>query len=255
MENTWEKTRPILRRPAGRRSITGGFVGCDTGFRRGLGFVTRRDRCASASAGALRGDLVGCSVLVAVEGESVDHEGVAEEIEVLAGMAEAVGASEPEGVDEVSVDRFGVVAAWVETREVGVGGGDGPDVLGPVETPGPVRVGAVQAHGHGLAAEGVDGPVATRACACPMLPLAPVRGLFVSGTRNLTSSDSGVTDRHMGSDLESRPHFLTSRDAGESAPWFWHPLAVTPVPRGPATILDQHKAYDPAAAASGKGLA
>ena len=69
-------------------------------------------------------------MLVAVEGESVDHEGVAEEIEVLAGMAEAVGASEPERVDEVAVDRFGIVAAWVETCEVGVGGGDGPDVFG-----------------------------------------------------------------------------------------------------------------------------
>jgi len=69
--------------------------------------------------------LVGCSVLVAVEGEAVDHEGVAEEIEVLAGMADTVGASEPEGVDEVAVDRFGIVAAWVETGEVGVGGGMG----------------------------------------------------------------------------------------------------------------------------------
>jgi hypothetical protein len=55
---------------------------------------------------------------VTVEGEAVDHEGVAEEVEVLAGMAAAVGASEPEGVDEVAVDRFGVVAARVETREV-----------------------------------------------------------------------------------------------------------------------------------------
>jgi hypothetical protein len=64
-------------------------------------------------------------VLVAVEGETVDHEGVAEEIEVLTGMAAAVGASDPEGVDEVAVDRFGVVPARVETGEVGVRGGMG----------------------------------------------------------------------------------------------------------------------------------
>jgi hypothetical protein len=50
---------------------------------------------------------------VSVEGEAVDHEGVAEEVEVLAGVADAVGASEPEGVFEVAVDGFGVVAAGV----------------------------------------------------------------------------------------------------------------------------------------------
>jgi hypothetical protein len=56
--------------------------------------------------------------LVAVERETVDHEGVAEEVEVLAGAADAVGASEPEGVFEVAVDGFGVIASGVEPRTV-----------------------------------------------------------------------------------------------------------------------------------------
>jgi hypothetical protein len=53
--------------------------------------------------------------LVAVERESVDHEGVAEKVEELAGVADAVGAADPEGVLEVAVDRLGVVAS----REAG----------------------------------------------------------------------------------------------------------------------------------------
>ena len=94
---------------------------------------------------------------MAVEGEAVDHEGVAEEVEVLAGVADAVGAAEPEGVFEVAVDGFGVVAAGVEAGEVGVGGWDGPDVLGAVEPAGGVFGGAVEPDGDGLAAVGVRG--------------------------------------------------------------------------------------------------
>jgi hypothetical protein len=44
-----------------------------------------------------RGGELGAASLVAVECEAVDHERVAEEVEVLAGVADAVGASEPEG--------------------------------------------------------------------------------------------------------------------------------------------------------------
>jgi hypothetical protein len=47
-------------------------------------------------------------VLVAVECQSVDHEGVAEQVEVLAGVADAVGASDPEGVVDAAVDALGV---------------------------------------------------------------------------------------------------------------------------------------------------
>jgi hypothetical protein len=50
-------------------------------------------------------------VLVAVDGEPVDHEGVAKEVEVLAGMADAVGAADPEAVVDAAVDRLGVEAA------------------------------------------------------------------------------------------------------------------------------------------------
>jgi hypothetical protein len=58
---------------------------------------------------------------VAVKGHGVGDEGVAEEVEVLAGVTEAVGSPEIERVVEIAVDRFGVVAARVEPVEVGVG--------------------------------------------------------------------------------------------------------------------------------------
>ena len=53
----------------------------------------------------------GVSSPVAVEREAVDHEGVAQEVEELALVADAVGSAEPEGVVEVAVDGLGVVAA------------------------------------------------------------------------------------------------------------------------------------------------
>ena len=55
---------------------------------------------------------------------------------MLAVVAEAVGAAEPEGVVEGAVDGFGVVAASEEPCEVGVAGRDGPEVLGAVEPAG-----------------------------------------------------------------------------------------------------------------------
>ena len=100
----------------------------------------------------LGGEWLGSVSLVAVERERVDGEGEAEEVEVLAGVADAVGASEPHGVVEVTVDGFGVVAAGEEPFEVGVAGRDGPEVLGPVELPGGVFVVAVEADGDGLVA-------------------------------------------------------------------------------------------------------
>jgi hypothetical protein len=48
-------------------------------------------------------------------------------------VADAVGASEPEAVVEAEVDSFGVVARSVEARELGVFGGNGPDVFGAAE--------------------------------------------------------------------------------------------------------------------------
>ena len=76
-------------------------------------------------------------------GEEVDHEREADEVEVLAFVADAVGAAEPEAVVEAAVDALGIVAAPVEAGEVGVFGGDGPNVLGPIEPPLRVLVVAV----------------------------------------------------------------------------------------------------------------
>ncbi len=58
---------------------------------------------------------------VAVKCHGVVDEGVAEQVEVLAGVTQAVGSSEIERVVEVAVDGLGVVAARVEPVEVGIG--------------------------------------------------------------------------------------------------------------------------------------
>ena len=149
MKNTREKTRSSFRWPAGRRSIIPALRPATGGLGDPDSVCDAPRSLRQCPVGTLRRDLVGRSVLVAVEGETVDHECVAEEVEVLAGVAAAVGASDPESVDKVSVDRFSVVPTRVETREVRVGGRDGPDVFGPVETTGTVGVGAVQAVGAG----------------------------------------------------------------------------------------------------------
>jgi len=65
---------------------------------------------------------------------------------VLACVADAVGASEPEAVVQATVDAFGVVTSPVEPREVGVAGWDGPQVFGAVELTAGVVVAAVQPH-------------------------------------------------------------------------------------------------------------
>ena len=67
-----------------------------------------------------------------VEREAVDHQRVAQQVEGLALVAEAVGPAEPEAVVEGAVDALRVVAAGVDAFEVRIVGGDGPDVLGPV---------------------------------------------------------------------------------------------------------------------------
>jgi hypothetical protein len=59
---------------------------------------------------------------------------VGEQVKVLALVADAVGASEPEGVVEGPVDRLGVATPCVEAGEVGVARRNWPDALGPVET-------------------------------------------------------------------------------------------------------------------------
>ena len=79
--------------------------------------------------------------------ERVHHQRVAEQVDVLADMADGVGASEPERVVELTVDALGVVATRVEPAEVIVVGRDRPEVLGPVQLARRVRVVAVQSHG------------------------------------------------------------------------------------------------------------
>ena len=79
--------------------------------------VVGLNRLAAASG---RSGVGGSSSGVPVDGDGVDDEGVAEQVEVLAGGAEAVGSSQVEGVVEVAVDALGVVAAGVEPREVRV---------------------------------------------------------------------------------------------------------------------------------------
>jgi hypothetical protein len=80
---------------------------------------------------------------VSGSGEGVDHGREADEVEVLSFVADAVGASEPQTVVETAIDALGVVAAPVEAREVGVAGGDGPNIFGAIELASNVFVGAV----------------------------------------------------------------------------------------------------------------
>src|SRR5664279_6323482 len=76
---------------------------------------------------------------VPVQRDAVDHERVAEKVDVLAGVADAVGPAEPEAVVETAVDALRVVAAWVEALEVWVIRRDRPEVLCAVELAGVVR--------------------------------------------------------------------------------------------------------------------
>ena len=54
---------------------------------------------------------------MAVEREAVDHERVAQQVEQLAFVPDAVGAAQQEGVIEVAVDALGVVAFVACDRE------------------------------------------------------------------------------------------------------------------------------------------
>lgn len=105
----------------------------------------------------LGGQLVGRvagPVAVAVDGQAVHGQGVGDEDEVLALMADRVSSPEEEGVLEGSVDRFGVVASAVEPLEVDVAGGDGADVLGAIELASGVLGVAVEPDRDRSAAEG-----------------------------------------------------------------------------------------------------
>jgi hypothetical protein len=75
---------------------------------------------------------------VAVEREPVHHEGVAQQVEMLPLVSDAVRPAEPERVIKVPVDRLGVAPARIEPLEVRIARGDGSDVLGSVQLPGSV---------------------------------------------------------------------------------------------------------------------
>jgi hypothetical protein len=59
--------------------------------------------------------------------EAVDHQGVAQQVEVLAGVAEAVGAPDPEAVALSEIARLGV-EKMVDNPDGRTGG---PEKLGP----------------------------------------------------------------------------------------------------------------------------
>ena len=106
--------------------------------------------------------------------EGVGDEGEAEEVQMLAGMSDTVGAPEPEGVFEGAVDRFCIVAASEETCEVGVAGRDGPEVFSAVEPAGCVVGGCVQPDRDGAAAVAVGELVVVVPAVSPALVLGPV---------------------------------------------------------------------------------
>ena len=87
---------------------------------------------------------VAAALAVAVQGQAVDDQGVGDQVEVLALVADGVCTSEPQRIVEGAVDRLGVVAAPVEGLEVRVGLSDCPQVLRPVQLPAGILVVAVQ---------------------------------------------------------------------------------------------------------------
>ncbi len=90
---------------------------------------------ARVGQGSSGGGQFGSASSVFVEGDAVHRQGEADQVDVLAGVANGMGSAEPHGVVEVSVDGLGIVSTRVQLGEVGVVGGDGPHVLGPVEAP------------------------------------------------------------------------------------------------------------------------
>src|SRR2546429_8023620 len=71
--------------------------------------------------------------MMLIQGERVDHEGIPEQVHVLAGMAHAVGSPEGEAVLQPPGDGLGLPAPPPQTLEVGVTRRDRTDVLSPAE--------------------------------------------------------------------------------------------------------------------------
>ena len=66
-------------------------------------------------------------------GQSVHEQRIADQVDLLALAADAVGSSEEQRVNEVAVDRFGVVSTRIEAREIRIVRWDRTNILGPVE--------------------------------------------------------------------------------------------------------------------------
>ena len=79
---------------------------CRPEFGARSGVLARRSRPGHCAGGVSSGGEhdASASASVAVQGERVDHECVADEVQGLAVVADAMGAAEPEGVVEVAVD-------------------------------------------------------------------------------------------------------------------------------------------------------
>jgi hypothetical protein len=71
--------------------------------------------------------------LVFGSGEAVDHEGPADQVEVLPAPTDRVGSAKVEGVFEAAVDGLGVGPQGEDPFEVGIAGRDWSQVLGSVQ--------------------------------------------------------------------------------------------------------------------------
>src|SRR6266550_3583620 len=75
----------------------------------------------------------GLAPMMLIQGERVDHEGIPEQVHVLAGMPHAVGSPEVEAALQPPVDGLGIAAPPIQTFEVGITRRDRTDVLCPIE--------------------------------------------------------------------------------------------------------------------------
>lgn len=81
---------------------------------------------------------------MAVQREAVDHEGVGQQVEVLALVTDRVGTAKPQRIVERPVDGLGIISTPVERLEVRISLSDRPQVLGPVQLPAGIVVVAVK---------------------------------------------------------------------------------------------------------------
>lgn len=129
----------------------------------------------------------GVALAMKMHRDGVDAEGVGEHVEGLAEMADAVCPTQPDGVVEVTVDAFGVVAAPVEPFEVGITGRDRPHVLGAIELALAVLIITVETdRDHGAAVVGRESVVILPAEGAGL-------GLVAMGADPLEYNEGGLT--------------------------------------------------------------